>query len=408
MSDQAQPATSAALLENVRKLNREFTLAGEPVNAILKLPDDQLLYLLSVFRNEPTPRIDITQPQWRHLISTLDSHMILPVFYEKLRLLPIDMRPPCEVMDALRSAYMSSDLKSAMRSRQLTSVLVAFNKRGIRSILLKGSALSLYLYDRPASRPCLDIDLLVMPQDALAAREILENMGYKCMENRVDVSEAGYCEEVFFPRLPGIGHHMVEIHWNLFSFSLLSQKIDIRQLFSRARKVEWNGMTVEVLDPIDSLLHAAAHLIYHHSQSIRLNWVYDIYLLCNMLKEPSEWEILLARSVECGARLALEESIKMAQCWTGLQIPPGFSDFSKWPSPDDHEIIAFSHAMDGRTVNLFRMVLPQNASACEKIKLIFRLIFPAPEQMHNFYPRSRGKPLYQAYLIRWWQLLKKL
>jgi hypothetical protein len=172
-------------------------------------------------------------------------------------------------------------------------------------------------------------------------------------------------------------------------------------------KLEYSSFSIEVLDPVDALIHAANHLVYNLSSSVRLNWIIDISLLCKNLKTRQDWENLQKRSVEYGARLSLEESIEMAQCWTGLEIPFGFGDFSTWPSPTEAEVEAFSVVAMGQARSLLELMIPKSAGTVEKIRLFLRLAFPSRNIMRACYPPSHEWLLPLSYIQRWLRLIKR-
>lgn len=394
-------------LSEIHRLHEEFPLSCEHGSSLLSLPDDQLLYLLALLRNE-TPALPVmAASEWTVLITTLKEHLILPVLYSKVAALPDAVRPPAEVVGQLRSCYLQSSVCSLKQERQLRMILLAFADKGIQPVLLKGAAYSLTIYPEPAMRPSIDIDILVKQGDVIECRELLKRLGYTCLENHFDVSRTGYHDEVFMD-LSDPGQKIVELHWSLNVFYLVSQQMATEQFFQRARKVEATGMSFYVLDPVDALIHTSIHTIYAHSDTIKLNWIYDISLLCKALKCPSDWERLQQSCVENCARIAVEKALVMAQCWTDLQIPPEFADLSQWPEPASFEFEVYSLAVKRRTGNLIGLMFPKSAGFREKIIILCHLVFPSREIMGRFYPESRGKALYKAYLFRWWELLKKL
>lgn len=171
-------------------------------------------------------------------------------------------------------------------------------------------------------------------------------------------------------------------------------------------------MSFEAMHPVDALIHAALHLMMHHNQDMRLIWVYDIAMLARSLAVPEDWEMLQEKSSEWGARLAVEKSLKLAQILTDLQLPKRFDNFSTWPKPAMAELTCMNNAMaqDENTDTLFGLLkglyLSSSAKKFKKIPFIFKLIFPNPEYMRHWYPRSKGLLLPFSYVRRWWRWIK--
>jgi hypothetical protein len=64
-------------------------------------------------------------------------------------------------------------------------VVKALQERSIRSVLLKGPALSRWLYDEDSRRPYVDADLLVGPQDLAAATSVLRALGFRLVGGEI-------------------------------------------------------------------------------------------------------------------------------------------------------------------------------------------------------------------------------
>jgi len=395
------------LLNDVRQAHNEFPLNCNKIHGVLDLPDVQLAYVLSLLRNEPQKPPDLSQQEWRMLLHALMPHLILPVIYVHLLSWPREMRPPLDIIAELRSVMMRSRAHSISQEHQLREILEAFNIDNIHSIVLKGAAFSLF-YPDPAMRLGTDIDLLVMPEDVLRCRCILERLGYSCLEKRFEISREAYCEEIFLDKRGTPGKKVVELHWNLIIFPAVHKHIDLEAIFNRIEQKNIGSIKINVMNPVDSLIYASNHMIYHHGEGIRLNWIYDIPMLCKALTTTTDWVLLKQRCVDSGARMALEEALTISSYWTDMQIPTEFSDFSTWPAPTETEITVFTQSIRRGTLKTFKMIIPKSASLSEKAKLLYCLIFPSRDLIITQYPQLREKPFFLVHVLRWWVLLKKL
>jgi len=218
-----------------------------------------------------------------------------------------------------------------------------------------------------------------------------------------------FCEEIFSHKNKASKYYPVELHWDLHSFSGISCKSKVEDFFSRARAVsiKASNFTFAALHPVDALIHAALHLTLVHGQDMQLRWIYDISFLSRKLVVPDDWIILQARSVEWRAVLAMQNSLKMARIWTGLKLPVGFDDFSKWPDPAQIEIKAWSHAIRPyhNIISFFKLSLTDSSNISEKVGSIFHLIFPEPGIVRMNYPPLHRWLLPLSYIQRWWRWL---
>jgi hypothetical protein len=266
---------------------------------------------------------------------------------------------------------------------------------------VKGAAFSRFAYPDPAVRYGSDLDFLVLPGDVRRSREALVSLGYECKANFFDTLGEGYSEEWFIDKTSSEERQPVEIHWAALHNirSLLGPDID--EVFRRKVTVMVPGLTLETLDPADSLLQAAQHMMLSHRQDLRLIWIYDISVLARLIKTPDEWQALLERSVAWRARISLEKALRLAQFWTGFRAPFGFDDFSRWPAPLPDEVKIFDLMVRGNgPVMKLRLILPAGATNREKARFLWSLLFPPAGYMREVYPPSREWLLPLSYCRR--------
>ena len=125
---------------------------------------------------------------------------------------------------------------------------------------------------------------------------------------------------------------------------------------------------------------------------------------------PEDWEILKERSLDCGARLAVEKSLRLAQILTGLQLPRRFSDFSTWPKPAEAELTCMTNAMVklGNPKVLFKLHLSSSPEFFKRVRYFCKLILPGPDYMQHHYGRSNGLLLALSHARRWWKWVRNL
>ncbi|MCD1294895.1 hypothetical protein CUJ83_07780 [Methanocella sp. CWC-04] len=394
-------------LSEIRKIHDVFQLRNGHIDPLENFPDGLLSYLIAILKDSEPVLPDISMSEWVRFAVFLHTHGIAPLVYKNIYSLPAELQPPENIVNVLRMDFLKSRISSDQAGRQTGQILDAFNYEEIDLLLLKGPAYARSIYSDTALRASGDIDILVRPENVIRSREIMESLGYACVEKRFEVSKNGYCEEIFchddLSR-----YRPVEVHWNLYTFNMVSKNVDVGQLFDNAVNVNSQGLSFKTLCPIDALIHAVNHLVYSHGHSIRLNWIYDIRLLCEQITGNDDWAAVQELSVKCGARLAMEKALTMTHLWTGLNIPPEFIDLSKWPEPSDDECKAFSYAAKGGTVEKIRLIVPENASVMEKTRLYYRMIFPSNGLVKITDPTFDDRPSYVSHFKRWRRLIRKI
>ena len=77
-----------SLPARLRVFHERLPLAGEPRNAVLALPDDQVLYLVAILRDTPVPAPALPAEEWREFRDLLKPHGVYPPLAYRLRAWP--------------------------------------------------------------------------------------------------------------------------------------------------------------------------------------------------------------------------------------------------------------------------------------------------------------------------------
>ncbi|NIM89676.1 MAG: signal peptidase I [Candidatus Aminicenantes bacterium] len=396
------------LTEQIRDTHKELTMCGEPRNALLDFPNELVIYISSLLRNEALPLPELPLNQWSEVLSCLRSHWILPLLYRQISFLPLEYHPPEKVKDKMRKSFLISRVRCFHMEKQLDEIIKAFHNEDVQILVLKGPSLALSVYPDPALRPSSDLDLLVLPEQMSQARAILGKLGYQNLGKRFEHSRDFYSEETFLHRKNARDNRAIELHWDLHSFSGISREVKVEELFHRAVKIDKKGLTFKTLHPIDALIHRALNMAIWHNKDIRLIWIYDTALLAQGLKASKDWGVVLKRSVDWRARLALEYSLKMAQVWVGLKLPEKYNDFSRWPPPTATEAGFWSDALlrHDRLTSFLKLHWSDTTGVFKKSKFLLHLLFPSPRIIRLDYPPAHNWLLpfsYARRLYRWFK-----
>jgi hypothetical protein len=391
----------------MQSIHLSLKLCGTTDTSLLDLSDELFTYVRSVLQDESPLAPEASLDEWSSLLNFLRANWIIPFVYRKIGSLPQECRPPETITDEMRQAFLFSRVRSLHMEGQLREIIKAFKEEGVRVLVLRGPALAWSLYPDPAMRPSCDLDLLVLPEQVVQARTILESLGYRCLAKRFETARDFFREECFVHQEnPGntfpVDLHWV--HWELHPFFKGSEEVDILDLFQRGWKVETPTLAFETLHPVDYLIHSAIHLIMIHKNEMRLSWVYDTALLAQYLQVPDDWETLQERCVAWRARLPLEHCLKMAQAWAGLELPEGFDDFSTWPRPTEDESAVWEDTMRHHWVTiLLKRSLANPSLILKRIPSLLRLLFPHPDMVRFCYPTSSKWLLPVSYVRRWFR-----
>lgn len=240
------------------------------------------------------------------------SYRLLPLVYANL----FRNRPAGNNSKTLEGLYKRTWYENQIRFRACADMLTALHAVGVRTMLLKGCALSIQHYRDVAARPMSDIDLLVPKQDGLRAIEVLARHGWKA-EGDIPLSEE------ILDLVPGRsfvnadGLH-VDLHCHVLHFGLSKQTT--QRFWDASVPLVVGGVGTRTLSPCDHLLHVCSHgLMWNEVPPMR--WVADAMQVLNSSGSELDWDRLIAIAPSCNAGLQLHAAISYLQSEFGADIP---------------------------------------------------------------------------------------
>ncbi|MDZ7705132.1 MAG: nucleotidyltransferase family protein [Trueperaceae bacterium] len=156
---------------------------------------------------------------------------------------------------ALRPAFVAATRRHQQAKAALTPLFQAWYAAGIEVLLFKGFYLAEFVYDAPAQRFYGDVDALIDPRHAAAARRIAVSLGWTVVAELTD-STLPHIHELMSLRSPD-GMVYLEVHrrilQNYLPVSRLQQRFTDRA-WQASVTHPWQGITVRALEPRDNIL----------------------------------------------------------------------------------------------------------------------------------------------------------
>jgi hypothetical protein len=177
------------------------------------------------------------------------SERLLPLIWWNLR--PHGLEDP--LLGRLEAHYRATREKNAAGLRQTASLLEAFRRAGIPTLVLKGAALLGSAYADLGLRPMSDVDLLVPIERVAQASRTLEALGWTA-EAPVTPSMTRMVHALPFRRPSSIP---VDLHWHVFEECCRPDDDDDLWAASVPRALE--GVATRILAPEDQVIHACVH-----------------------------------------------------------------------------------------------------------------------------------------------------
>ena len=386
-------------IELIRKFHEIIPLTGIPRNAILSIPDDHLKYLICLIRGIPTVPPSLNPEEWKCFLSLIRSQRLLPYIAKQLQSWPNECKPPMEVISELNQFFMIGAVRSLLTGRQIQTVVSALENAGIEVLLLKGPALARTVYPDPATRLSGDIDLLVKPEELYKCGKIFSDLGYSCTFNPNLISLSEYNNLDFFPRGKGL---KVELHWTIdWGYNIFSEDW-FNELFKRKIPIKSDDLSCFTLYPQDHLFYLSFHDIFQH-QSLQLDWIIDIALLMQFLKDRDAWEYMRSTSKKFHIRKSIELALTVGNLWLGYDIPYDYGDFSTWSkqTPYEDKLWRYAPTRDYSLRSYFCLNLIKNPGIIGKTLYLIRFFFPPISQIDEYRRSGSFVDIPKAYVRRW-------
>ena len=225
------------------------------------------------------------------------------------------------VAAALTSDYHASLSRNTYMFGQLAGVGRIAAAQGVDLLMLKGAHLAAWLYPSPATRPMVDIDLLVRREQAPQLVAALSAADYRVVSHEPRPGAGLEFENQLLLAHPGKSDYgCLALHWSLLDFPSYQRRLRMEDFWQRAGSCALPGMDARVLAAEDLLVYLCAHLALHHQWS-RLIWLCDIALLLERVRGTLDWDRACALAESAELSLALGETLRRAAGILGAVVP---------------------------------------------------------------------------------------
>jgi hypothetical protein len=260
-------------------------------------PDQELLLRAALYEDD---RAIAAWEEWsgRVQLKGLDggSQRLLPLVYVNL----LARGAPQANLQKLRDKYLESWARNQIMFRRGGKALAALEAKGIPTLLLKASALIPLYYKDVGARPTSDLDVLVPPARCREALEILDQVGFRTVDRKLEKMDNSYVSRHYAHTLASADGTHLDLHQHVFFFETRRKGDD--EFWSESIPVTLDGMSSRALCAADQLLHVCVHgIAWNPTPPIR--WVSDAVLTAR--NGGVDWDYLHRQA------LAHEQSLAM-------------------------------------------------------------------------------------------------
>jgi len=281
----------------------------------------------------------------------------------------------------------------SVRKRSVSALLVALDRAGVETLIIKGGALAYLVYDEPHLRMRGDVDLWVRQRDLDAAQSVIEGLGYR-RQREPDAAVAtsqrhlAHADPLRDP---------IDLHWHVLNPQVFQDVLHFDAAWRRSLAVLPLGPSARTLGLADALLLACAHRVAHHGDAVELRWLWDIHLLVGRLT-PADVSQFLESSASARTRTVCARSLALAGELFGTPVGPtltALSDGSRSGEPT----AAFVGGRRRQAGILVSDLRHADGWWC-RWRLLREHLFPPARYMHSRYPRCPAWLLPCAYAYR--------
>ena len=272
-------------------------------NDIFTASEEFVIQLLRArLHNEKVTTTSEQSIDWHAVVEYCIQQRVLLICYEILKSIP-GMAPE-EFLVKSKKLYHQNALRNIRYAQEIIQLNRILSSVNIPLILMKGIGLSQILYNDPALRPCVDIDIIVPGPYLKNAYDILYHRGYVDTVNwhplRKKIGKVLSHHWQFYNPQKNL---ILELHRKYIASSR-SAHISIDGIWGRSRKLPLLNEQILVMGDEDLFLY----LIIHNSKELwsTLLHLFDIATLI-IIRPAIDWELIIreARAGRCLKRMIL-------------------------------------------------------------------------------------------------------
>jgi hypothetical protein len=270
---------------------------------------------------DPQIALGWSLPEWERVVRIARRGRLLARLAESLDAAGLLAEVPEPPRRHLIAEQRVSRQRIAAMVWALERTRIAIGGASSACVLLKGAAYIGQEIPIAAGRLPSDVDILVPKRDLAAVQARLATDHWTHYE--IDEHDERYYRE-WSHEVPPLVHPLHPIELDLHHGILpptARTTVDTAALLPGLRESKWPGW--KVLDPVDQVLHCAAHLFLDSELRERLRDLVDLDGLFRYFgeREPGFWARLVPRARELGLGEPLALAVDFCVRWLGTPVP---------------------------------------------------------------------------------------
>ncbi|WP_234569216.1 nucleotidyltransferase family protein [Rhodohalobacter sp. 614A] len=285
---------------------------------------------------------DVALPAWKQWRKEVDFE--LDVDHGSFRLLPLTYHNLSSfgysddlVEGRLKGIYRQAWIKNQQLFYKTGTVLETLHKTGIKTAVLKGIALTEWVYKNYGIRPMADMDILVPFTEAHHAIDVLKNTGFVLQDTHLLQHNLDYGRGIAFK---DADNTEIDLHWHAISHA--HENIEITDFWDEVIPIEIAGVKTHIFSATDNLFHTIVHGIRKNPEP-PIRWVADAVTIINSKDVSVDWQRLLLYSQKLRVYLQIKEALLYIKKHFGADIPREVIDQINNYKPSYVEKVVYWH-----------------------------------------------------------------
>jgi hypothetical protein len=271
------------------------------------------------FARAELTRSDLASLDWARLGQMAAEHGVQPLVYQRLKRCE---EVPSAALKAMRAQFYGGSLSNLKLARELVRLTSLLEEAGVPALSFKGPVLAIKARGDLSLRQFNDLDLLVHPEDAgRAAQVLIADRHWPRHFDPANVARSlAQCNEDEFIRHTDL--QMIDLHWDLGPrYFPYGPPADL--VWRRAVRFPLEGAEVLTMGPLDTILCLAVHGTKHGWTS--LSAIYD--LAAALALDPhADIGALIAEADQFGCLGMLLLGAALGHKLLGAALPPMIAD----------------------------------------------------------------------------------
>jgi len=226
---------------------------------------------------------------WAYILRFSERNRLTQLLYHNFLRYGIAEYMHPQIRQTFEKTYHSVGFHNALYYEELRNLLRLFEQAGMKTIVLKGAAITDAVFKNVALRQMADIDLLIHEQDIERSTTLLTKAGYVPDEHRCTKKWYRVHHHHLAPFIHPDRGFIVEMHHHIIPpdnpFGM-----DIRPLWERAQATKVGESRTLVLCSEDLIIHLCIHLSYCGGFIYGLRNVIDIVQVLRYHGSQLDWD----------------------------------------------------------------------------------------------------------------------